>query len=243
MVTWSDLAGETIASLVNPPKGGIGTVRAIVIEAREAVSLARSTTDDGVDAATAIRRLLDRLTDYDYTVLSTRGWALHPQTIPVTASQLGVAPVNVRRNQPRAYRRFRELLADPTHGAVVEYAEELRRRLGPLTRTHIAERALKDLGLDLASISSLRVPANTLGAQIDDTIVLAFNVRDNTVDMTRIPAEVDARRRLQGLLGKSVRKPAAALARALRCRPEDVAALLRRRGDKELLSLVTESAP
>jgi hypothetical protein len=29
----------------------------------------------------------------------------------------------------------------------------------------------------------------------------------------------------------------------VRCPPEDVAALLRRRGDKELLSLVTESTP
>ncbi|WP_222622169.1 hypothetical protein [Mycolicibacterium fluoranthenivorans] len=151
MATWSDLASETISSLVNRPKGGIGTVRAIMIAAREAVATARRTTDAGVDAAAATRRLLDRLTDYDYTVLTARGWALHPQTIPVTAAQLGVAPVNVQRNQPRAYRRFRELLAEPAHAAVVDYAEDLRRRLGPLTRTHIAEHALKDLGLDLRS--------------------------------------------------------------------------------------------
>jgi hypothetical protein len=45
------------------------------------------------------------------------------------------------------------------------------------------------------------------------------------------------------LLGKSVRNPVAALARGLRCPPEDVAALLRRRGDKELLALLNESAP
>jgi len=126
-------------------------VRAIVIAAREALTLARCTTDDGVDAAAATRRLLDRLTDYDHTVLSTRGWALHPQTIRVTASQLGVAPVNVQRNQPRADRRFRELLADPAHAAVVDVAEDLRRRLGPLTRKHTAEQELKDLGLDLAT--------------------------------------------------------------------------------------------
>ena len=531
--TWSDLAGETITSLVNRPKGGIGTVRAIVIAAREAVTLARSTpTDDGVDAATAIRRLLDRLTDYDYKVLSARGWALHPQTIPVTAGQLGVRPINVQRNQPRAYGRFRDLLADPAHAAVIGYAEDLRRQLGPLTRKHTAERALKDLGLDLAtdagqmllhlagpysckdtwlenttaeglatagatldaaftqagapttasltleldnlgipqhtaidfidsrpglrrvgdrwvrwgptiaerteaalhlsgvpapavliaatigdncnersvrevlyedsrfiratkqtwalrqwgideytgvfseisaridaaggaistkalvdditaafpdvaetsirsylsapafvvekgmarrrtetdgwptvpplntargafhngpneiriavpvtfdllrgsgqtlnpaiatalgihpgqqrsftgtltdinlswrqsaisgaSVGSLRGPATTLGAQLDDTIVLAFNLRDNTVDVRRIPADANARQRLRVLLGNSVRKPVAALARALRCPPEDIAALLRRRGDKELLALLTESAP
>lgn len=527
----SDLASETIASLVNRPKGGIGTVRAIVIAAREALTLARSTTDDGVDAATATRRLLDRLTDYDYTVLSTRGWALHPQTIPVTASQLGVAPVNVQRNQPRAYRRFRELLADPTHAAVVDFAEQLRQRLGPLTRKHTAERELKDLGLDLAanagqmllhlagpycykdtwledttadglataiatlhaaltrtgapttaaltvelgnlgippqmalefidsrpglrrfddrwvhwgptiaerteaalhvsgvpasaaliaatigdncaeksvrevlyedprftratkqtwalrhwgideytglyseiaaridaaggaisskalvddmtaaipdiaetsirsylsapgfvhkngmvrrrteadgwpkapplntargafhngrnqiritlpvtfdmlrgsgqtlnpaiatalgihpgqkrsftgtlthinvfwrqsantgaSVGSLRGPAMTLGAQLNDTIVLAFNLRDNTVDVKRIPADADLRQRLRVLLGKAVRNPVAALAHALRCQPKDVAALLGRRGDKELLALITDSA-
>jgi hypothetical protein len=531
LATWSDLAGETISSLVNRPKGGIGTVRAIMIAAREAVATARATTDAGVDAAAATRRLLDRLTDYDYTVLTARGWALHPQTIPVTAAQLGVAPVNVQRNQPRAYRRFRELLAEPAHAAVVDYAEDLRRRLGPLTRTHIAERALKDLGLDLrndagqmllhlagpysckdaclenadagglaiaraaldvaltcagapittalisefgslgipehitlefldsrpdlrrfgdkwvrwgptiaerieaalhlsgrpasaatitatigdnchlksvrevlyedsrfiratketwalrqwdiaeytgvfseiaaridaaggaistkalvddmtaaipdiaetsirtylsapgflvengvvrqrtaadgwpttaplntvrgafhdgrneirvalpvtfdllrgsgqnlnpavatalgihpgqqrsftgpladiklswrrsaitgATVGSLRVPAATLGAQLGDTIVLVFNLSNNTIDMTRIPADADARQRLQGLLGKAVRNPVAALARALRCPPGHVAALLARRGDKELLSLVTESA-
>jgi hypothetical protein len=532
LATWSDLASETISSLVNRPKGGIGTVRAIVIAAREAVSLARCTTDDGEDAAAATRRLLDRLTGYDYTVLTARGWALQPQTVRVTATELGVAPVNVQRNQPRADRRFRELVADPAHGAVVDYAEQLRRRLGPLTRQHTAERALKDLGLDLAtdagqmllhlagpycckdtwlqdtaadglataiatldaaltqagapttvaltvelgslgippktaidfiesrpglrrfsdkwvrwgptfaerteaalhlsgvpasaaliaatigdncheksvrevlyedprfsratkqtwalrqwgideytgvfseiaaridaaggaissnalvddmtaaipdvaessvrsyvsapgfviengmvrrrteadgwpavaplntcrgafhngrneirlalpvtfdvlrgsgqtlnpavatalgihpgqrrsftgtltdinlfwrqsatngaSVGSLRGPATTLGAQIGDTIVLAFNLRDNTVDVTRIPAEVDARRRVRMLLGRAVRNPLAALARALRCPPEDVAALLGRRGDKELLALVTESVP
>lgn len=531
LATWSDLAGETISSLVNLPKGGIGTVRAIMIAARDAVSVARSRTGDGVDAAAATRRLLDRLTGYDYTVLSMRGWALHPQTTRVTAAELGVAPVNVQRNQPRADRRFRELLADPAHAAVIDYAEQLRQRLGPLTRQHTAERALNDLGLDLATdagqmllhlagpycykdawlqditadglatagatvdaaltragapttdvltaeldnlgippqtaidfiesrpglrrfddkwvrwgptiaertvaalhligvpasaariaatigdnchekslrevlyedprfiratkqtwalrqwgldeytglyseiaaridaaggaisttdlvddmtaaipdiaetsirsylsapgfvhkngmvrrrtetdgwpkapplntargafhngrneirialpvtfdllrgsgqtlnsaiaralgihpgeqrsftgtltdinllwrqsantgatVGSLREPAITLGAQLGDTIVLAFNLHDNTIDMTRIPADADLRQRLRALLGKSVRNPVAALARALRCPAEDVAALLNRRGDKELLALLTESA-
>lgn len=531
LATWSDLAGETISSLVNLPKGGIGTVRAIMIAARDAVSVARSRTGDGADAAAATRRLLDRLSGYDYTVLSMRGWALHPQTTRVTAAELGVAPVNVQRNQPRADRRFRELLADPAHAAVVDYAEQLRQRLGPLTRQHTAERALNDLGLDLATdagqmllhlagpycykdtwlqdttadglatagatidaaltragapttdaltaelgnlgippqtaidfiesrpglrrfddkwvrwgptiaertvaalhligvpasaariaatigdnchekslrevlyedprfiratkqtwalrqwgldeytglyseiaaridaaggaistadlvddmttaipdiaetsirsylsapgfvhkngqvrrrtetdgwpkapplntargafhngpneirialpvtfdllrgsgqtlnsaiaralgihpgeqrsftgtltdinlswrqsantgatVGSLREAAMTLGAQLGDTIVLAFNLCDNTIDITRIPADADLRQRLRALLGKSVRNPAAALARALRCSTDDVAALLNRRGDRELLALLTKSA-
>jgi hypothetical protein len=150
--TWSDLAGETITSLFDRSNCGVGTVRAIVIAAREAVATARSTSaDDPGDAAAAIRRVLNRLTEYDYTVLSARGWALHPQTIPATARQLGVAPVNVRRHQPRSHARLRDLLADPAHAAVGDYAKHLRHRLGPLTREHIAQQELHDMGLDLAT--------------------------------------------------------------------------------------------
>ena len=69
-------------------------------------------------------------------------------------------------------------------------------------------------------------------------------LRDVDVDVTeRIPADANARQRLRVLLGKSVRIPVSALARALRCPPEDVAALLPRRGEKELLALLNESAP
>ncbi len=69
-------------------------------------------------------------------------------------------------------------------------------------------------------------------------------LRDVDVDVTeRIPADANARQRLRVLLGKSVRNPVSALTRALRCPPEDVAALLPRRGEKELLALLNESAP
>ena len=148
--TWSDLASETIDTLVNRPKGGIGTVRAIVIAAHEAVATARATRDDEpLDAATTISRLLDRLTAYDHGLLSARVWTLNPLTIPVTAHQLGATQVNVQRATPRAYRRLQDLLTDPAHAAVGDYAEQLRHRLGPLTREHTAARALRDLGLDL----------------------------------------------------------------------------------------------
>ncbi len=186
--TWSDLAGETISSLVNRPKGGIGTVRAIMIAARDAVALARSTRlDEDLDAATAIHRLLDRLTDYDHKLLSARGWALNPQTIPVTARQLGVAPVNVQRNQPRADRRFRELLADPTHAAVVEVAEDLRHRLGPLTHQHTAERALNDLGLDLTTdagqlLLHLAGPYSRRDTWLEDTAAQGLRAASDTLD-------------------------------------------------------------
>ena len=89
-----------------------------------------------------------------------------------------------------------------------------------------------------AKLSSLRGVATTLGAQRDDTIVLAFNLPDATVEATRISADADARQRLKLLLGKAVRNPVTALARSLGCKPEDVAALLSRRGDEDLLALL-----
>lgn len=148
--TWSDLADHTITSLVERPKGGLGTVRSILTAAREAVTVARSTpAGEPADAATATRRLIDRLTAYDYTVLSTRRWPLRPTPTREIARQLGVALVNVQRNHPRAYRRFTDLLADPAHAAVTDYAHDLRRRLGPLTDEHAARQALHDLGLDV----------------------------------------------------------------------------------------------
>ena len=79
---WSDLAHETIPSLIGRPKGGAGTVRAIVAAARDAVATARAitTTAAAPDAATAVQRLLDRLTERDRVLLSSRVWALQPQT-------------------------------------------------------------------------------------------------------------------------------------------------------------------
>lgn len=185
---WSDLAGETVDSLVNRPKGGIGTVRAIVIAARDAVSIARSTLPgEDVDAATAIGRLLDRLADYDHQLLSARGWALDPQTIPVTARQLGVTRINVQRSQPRADGRFRELLADPAHAAVIDYAQQLRERLGPLTRQHTAERALNDLGLDLATdagqlLLHLAGPYSRRDTWLQDTAAEGLRTASDTLD-------------------------------------------------------------
>ena len=118
--TWSDLAGETIDTLVNRPKGGIGTVRAIVIAAREAVATARATRDDEpLDAATAISRLLDRLTAYDHGLLSARAWALNPLTIPATAHPAGLPPPARPARRPRTRRRQRpRRAAAPTPGPV-----------------------------------------------------------------------------------------------------------------------------
>lgn len=147
--TWSDLADHTITSLVERPKGGLGTVRSILTAAREAVAVARSTpAGEPADAATATRRLIDRLTAYDHALLATRRWPRRPTPTREIARHLGVALVNVQRSHPRAYRRFTDLLADPAHTAVTDYAHDLRRRLGPLTDEHTARQTLNDMGVE-----------------------------------------------------------------------------------------------
>ena len=89
--------------------------------------------DAAADVTTAVSLLVDRLTDYDYQLLAARGWALHPKTVPVTAEQLGVTQINVTRNLPRAYARFKSLLSEPAHAVITKGAEQLGRLLGTLT--------------------------------------------------------------------------------------------------------------
>jgi hypothetical protein len=148
--TWGDLAEQTITTLVDRPKGGIGTVKAIIIGARAAVTLHRAApADTNQEAPTATGHLIDRLVDYDYQLLRARGWALRPTTIPMTAQQLGVTQINVQRALRRAYRRFTDLLADPAHAAVTTHARTLRRQLGTLTRETAAAALLAEHGLSI----------------------------------------------------------------------------------------------
>ena len=54
------------------------------------------------------------------------------------------------------------------------------------------------------------------------------------VSITCIPAHVVGLPRLKTLLGRRVRNPAAALAASLECKPNEVAAVLRARGDDHI---------
>jgi hypothetical protein len=150
--TWSDLAGETISSLLNRPKGGVATVRAIVMTAIAAVASARTAPAEGAStAATATAGLLDRLTERDRILLSARVWALRPPSGREVASRLGVHRDSMRGIQAKAEACFADLLADPAHRDIVTHAERLHRQLGPLARAHTVEAALHELGLELAS--------------------------------------------------------------------------------------------
>ena len=100
--------------------------------AQEAVKSYRDSVAAGsVGAEAAAARLVGQLDDFDRAILSARLWVPHLQSQRVVAERLGVHPVRVQRNQPRAQARFAELLADPAHQEVGEHAAELCRRLGP----------------------------------------------------------------------------------------------------------------
>ena len=64
--------------------------------------------------------------------------------------------------------------------------------------------------------------------------MLAFGLHDASLEVTRLGPDEGGMRRLQHLLGHTVRNPAAALAASLECRRSEVTAVLSDRGDHEL---------
>lgn len=156
LTTWTDLAGETITSLLNRPKGGVATVRAVIACAQDAVAKARAVPSTGSsDAASAAAQLLNRLTEHDRTILSARLWAIQPQTSEEVGRALGASGASVLRRQPKVERRFAELLADPAHRDVLAHAKQLNRLLGPLVREQTINTTLRDLGIHPSSQAAL----------------------------------------------------------------------------------------
>jgi hypothetical protein len=153
--TWSDLAGETISSLIKRPKGGAATVRAIVTAASAAVASARAASAKrAASAATATKNLLDRLTERDRMLLSARVWGLRTVSRHEAANLLGVHADSIYRVQPRSEARLADLLADPAHRDVIAFAERLHHRVGPLARLHTVEAVLSEFGLELSGAAS-----------------------------------------------------------------------------------------
>jgi len=197
-LTWSELAEETINSLATrPPRTGLTVVRALLTTARDTVAAARSApTGQREDPQTAIRRMLTRLPHHDYALLAARGWTLRPASAPVTARQLGGSAVQVQRQTPRAYSRLRDLLAEPAHAIVGEYATTLRARLGSLTQEDTARSELDDLGLDIATdlgqlLLHLAGPFTPKGIWLEcatgPTLVAAFAALDGVVTEHKAP--------------------------------------------------------
>jgi hypothetical protein len=146
---WADVAGLTPRELLARPKLGATAVQALIEAGREAVRVRRDTVGAGtVCAESAVNRLVGQLDDFDRVLLSAQAWATDPGPQRVVAEQLGVHPVSVTRNLPRARARFAELLADPAHHEVGEHAVELRRRLGPYLPAELARVELRRLGVE-----------------------------------------------------------------------------------------------
>ncbi|MDV3133318.1 hypothetical protein [Mycobacterium sp. 29Ha] len=148
---WSDIGGQSAASLLNRPSVGVGAVRALLEAATDAVAARRAAAGRPVGAVAAVQRLLDQFDDLDRAILSGRVWAARPQTTYAIAERLGVASVRIQRNQPRAQARLAELLAEPAHEEVAEHAELLRDRLGPYVPADVVDAELCRLDVDPSS--------------------------------------------------------------------------------------------
>jgi len=146
---WADVADQTPQALLLRPKLGASAVEALIEAARDAVRINQDAIAAGkVGAEAAVARLVGQLDAFDRAILSARVWAPHPQSQRVLAERLGVNPVSVQRNQPRAQARFAELLADPAHQEVSAHATELGRRLGPYLPADVLDVELRRLGVD-----------------------------------------------------------------------------------------------
>lgn len=130
-VTWSDIAGATVADLLGHRSAGVRTVESMVMAARTAVAQRQMAADPTRTTATdAANRLLDCLGTRDRKVLWAREWAPAKVTQERLATELGVHPTWLWRNESRIRSRFVELLNEPVHEGVRQSAAELRRRWG-----------------------------------------------------------------------------------------------------------------
>ncbi len=148
---WADVAGQTPQDLLARPKLGAVAVGALIGAAQDAVRTSQHTAAAAVGAKAAVARLVAALTDYDRTILSELVWALDPLPQRAVAECLGVHPVSVQRNLPRAQARFVELLADPAHREIGEHADAIRLRLGPYLPAGVVEAELCGFGVEPGS--------------------------------------------------------------------------------------------
>ena len=88
------------------------------------------------------------------------------------------------------------------------------------------------------NIGPLRPHAEAVDATVADALVVALRLEDSTLGVTRLTPADTGTARLQKLLGRQVRNPQAALAASLDCRPHEVGAVLRARGDHELAAML-----
>lgn len=153
-VRWSDLAGQTVESLLERRWAGESTVKALLAAAENAVASYRAAQKaPGVGASTAVHRLLSEMSERDVAVLAAQVWPDQPQPQSLVAEQLGVSKVWLTRNRRRIVARFGELLDDPVHRCVQESADRLCSRLGSYAPASLVAAELQ--GLDVDTIDNI----------------------------------------------------------------------------------------
>ncbi|HEX7826533.1 MAG TPA: hypothetical protein VF477_16645, partial [Mycobacterium sp.] len=163
---WSDIADQTPQALLQRPKLGPLAVQALVEGARHAVRIRQDSLVAGkVGAEAAVTCLVAQLSDFDRAILSGQVWDLEPVAQNVVADRLGVHPISVGRNLPRARARFAELLADPVHEEVVEQAGMVRGRFGPYLPAEVVDIELRRLGIEPSS-ETAQVLLHVAGAYV-----------------------------------------------------------------------------
>ena len=146
---WHDIAAESPRTLLSRPKLGVAAVEALIQAGEEAVRADRTSQGSAdIGAEAAVEALIQRLDDRDRALLSARRWTTPPLPHRAVAQRCGVTLAAVQRNGPRAERRFAELLADPVHRAVREYAGQLAQRLGPFVLSDLVEVQLRGLRIE-----------------------------------------------------------------------------------------------
>ncbi|MFL0240833.1 helix-hairpin-helix domain-containing protein [Mycobacterium sp. SMC-17] len=148
-VTWSDIADATVGDLLRHRSIGVRTVESIVMAARAAVKQHEDAADPPMaTAAEAVNRLLERLDWRNRKVLLAREWAPKKVTQDRLATEIGVHPTWLWRNESRIRSRFAESLGEPAHSQVRQSAEALGRRLGIYVPRSTVDSEIRQLGLE-----------------------------------------------------------------------------------------------
>lgn len=157
-VRWSDLAGQTVESLLSRRKAGASTVNALLAAAEDAVAGYRAAAQaPRVGAPTAVKQLLSQMSERDVAVLSAQVWPDQPQPQGVIADQLGVSKAWLTRNRRRIAARFAELLDEPAHCGVREFAGQLSSRVGSYASEQLVTEELQRLGIASIEDSAAKV--------------------------------------------------------------------------------------
>lgn len=151
--TWADIADETVQSLLTRRHAGHGTIKVLIAAAEDTVTRYQVPADiERAGPAAATQRLLDELDDTELVMLAGHVWGLRKRTKQDIGDQLGVNPVWVSRHLPRSAAKFAELLTDPAHHEVREYASDLAVQLGSYAPARAVTDALAALGAEAANM-------------------------------------------------------------------------------------------